>query len=189
MNHLSKTLLLSVIVILFAACSGENKQAETEQVSTAGENQELTDAQYVERASFVTMDGETVQTSDLQGKVVLIDFWETWCKPCLAIFPTMQKLMEEYPDDFAVLAVNPGFADTKEDAEKFIAEHDYDFTYLLDNNNLSEKLGVQSIPYKVFVDAQGNFITSALGSYGAEEDYKELKAIIEKHKAAADGND
>ncbi len=108
---------------------------------------------------------------------------ETWCKPCLAIFPTMQKLLEEYPDDFAVLAVNPGFADTEEDARQFISEHDYDFNYLLDSNKLSEELGVQSIPFKVFVDAEGNYIKSSLGSYGADKDYQELKGIIEEHKS------
>lgn len=181
-------MLFTISIALIACGSGENEsetqQSQTDQVTEAGE---MTDAQHVEQASFEDMSGDTVSVSDFEGKVVLIDFWETWCKPCLAIFPTMQKLLEEYPDDFVVLAVNPGFADTKEDAQKFIAEHDYDFNYLLDVNDLSEKLGVQSIPFKVYVDAQGNFIKSDIGSYGEEEDYKALKSIIEKHKLQASG--
>ncbi len=181
MSLLKSIVFILTIGLALTACSQENEQPELNQ--TASADQEITDADYVEQASFLTMDGDTVDVSDMRGKVVLIDFWETWCKPCLAIFPTMQKLLEEYPDDFAVLAVNPGFADTEEDARQFISEHDYDFNYLLDSNKLSEDLGVQSIPFKVFVDAEGNYIKSSLGSYGADKDYQELKAIIEEHKS------
>jgi thioredoxin-related protein len=52
----------------------------------------------------------------------------------------------------------------------------------MDSNNLHRKLGVQGIPYKVFVDAEGNFIKESMGSSGPEEDYKMVKNIIEKHK-------
>jgi len=179
-------MMLFAVSLLIAACGSKNNgQSDTQTVSESNntaESGEMTDASYVEQATFEDMSGNTVNISDFEGKVVLIDFWETWCKPCLAIFPTMQKLLEEYPDDFVVLAVNPGFADTEEDARNFIAEHDYDFNYLLDTNNLSEKLNVQSIPFKVYVDAEGNFIKSNIGSYGEEEDYKALKSVIEEHK-------
>lgn len=178
-------LLLLSIAMVFAACGNQQKQADTSEDQT----REMTDADYVEQASFTAMDGATVDVDDFKGKVVMIDFWETWCKPCLASFPTMQKLVEEYPDDFAVVTVNPGFADTKEDAQKFISEHDYDFRWVLDSGNLNRKLGVQSIPFKVYVDAEGNFIKSSMGSYGPEKDYAELKSIIEKHKAASGGNE
>jgi len=184
-------MMLFAVSLLIAACGSKNNgQSDTQTVSESNntaESGEMTDASYVEQATFEDMSGNTVNISDFEGKVVLIDFWETWCKPCLAIFPTMQKLLEEYPDDFVVLAVNPGFADTEEDAKNFIAEHDYDFNYLLDTNNLSEKLNVQSIPFKVYVDAGGNFIKSNIGSYGEEEDYKALKSVIEEHKMQSAG--
>ena len=189
MISIKKSVMLFIFSMVLIACGSNENQTESgqSQADQVTESEEMTDASYVEKASFEDMSGDTVSVSDFEGKVVLIDFWETWCKPCLAIFPTMQKLLEEYPDDFVVLAVNPGFADTKEDAQKFIAERDYDFNYLLDVNNLSEKLGVQSIPFKVYVDAQGNYIKSNIGSYGEEEDYKALKSIIEKHKLETSG--
>lgn len=178
-----------VLILLFAigsiACGRADEQQKEAKNSTVNEeqaDQNLTDAQYVEQATFTDFEGNTVSISDFEGKVVLIDFWETWCKPCLASFPTMQKVQEEYPDSFVVLAVTPGFSDTKEDAEDFAQEHDYTFEYLMDSNNLHRKLGVQGIPYKVYVDAEGNFIEKSLGTSGPEGDYKKLKKIIEKHK-------
>lgn len=174
---------ISIVVaflLVFAACSSSDK---SEGENTGQQAQEpRTEAEYVEQASFTDFDGDTVSVSDFKGKVVMIDFWETWCKPCLASFPTLQKLQKEYPDSFTVLAVTPGFTDTQEDAQSFAQEHDYDFNYLMDSNNLHQKLGVQGIPFKVFVDAQGNFIKTSMGSYGPEEDYKKVKEIINKHK-------
>lgn len=186
MTFLKHILLLSLSFMIFACGSQDNQNSDAQAVSDT-ESVEMTEASYVEQATFEDMSGNTVSVSDFKGKVVLIDFWETWCKPCLAIFPTMQKLQEEYPDDFVVLAVNPGFADTKEDAQNFISEHDYDFRYLLDSNDLNEKLNVQSIPFKVYVDAEGNFIKSDIGSYGENKDYQALKSVIEKHKLSSEG--
>ncbi len=178
-----------VLILLFAissiACGGADKQQKEAAKATKNGNQadqNLTEAEYVEQATFTDFDGNKVSISDFEGKVVLIDFWETWCKPCLASFPTMQKVQDEYPDSFVVLAVTPGFTDTKEDAEAFAQEHDYTFEYLMDSNNLHRKLGVQGIPFKVYVDAEGNFIEKSMGTSGPQGDYKKLKKIIKKHK-------
>jgi thiol-disulfide isomerase/thioredoxin len=175
-----KGITLILLLGIFAACnSSDNPQTKEQEQKTA---EPQTEADYVEQATFTDLEGDSVSISDFEGKVVMIDFWETWCKPCLASFPTMQRLQEEYPDDFVVLAVTPGFTDTKEDARSFAREHDYTFRYLMDVNNLHQDLGVQGIPFKVYVDADGNFIEKAMGSYGADEDYKKIKEIIEKNK-------
>ncbi|MDX1639683.1 MAG: TlpA disulfide reductase family protein [Balneolaceae bacterium] len=172
--------LIYLVALLFViACSSEKKK-ETASDSSQ-QNKSASSAEVVEQASFTDLQGNTVELSAFEGKVVLIDFWETWCKPCLSSFPTMQKLMENYPDQFVVLAVTPGFTDDKEDARTFAQNHDYDFEYLYDENKLHEKLNVQGIPFKVFVGPNGEFIESSMGSRGPEGDYKHAKEIIEKH--------
>lgn len=171
MYRFNRLILPLILAFTLLSCGSSEKKAEPS-----------SDAEYVEQAAFTDLQGNTVEISDFEGKVVMIDFWETWCKPCLASFPTLQKLMEEYPEDFIVLAVTPGFTDEREDAVSFKSKHDYDFTYLMDSNKLHQKLGVQGIPFKVFVDAEGNFIKAQMGSYGPDEDYKRIKELILKHR-------
>ncbi len=175
-------ILILLLAIISIACGGTEEPQKEVTTSTDQSDVNLTDAGYVEQATFVSLDGDTLSVDQFEGKVVMIDFWETWCKPCLASFPTMQKLTEEYPDDFVVLAVTPGFTDTKEDAQAFAEENDYTFQYAMDSNQLHRKLGVQGIPFKVYVDADGNFIKKSMGSAGPDEDYRILKEIIEEHK-------
>jgi len=169
-----------VFLGILLGCSSSDNPQQKEQAQQQSAPQ--TDAEYVEQSTFTDLQGNDVSLSDFEGKVVLIDFWETWCKPCLASFPTMQKVQEEYPDSFVVLAVTPGFSDTREDARQFAENHDYTFTYLMDSNNLHQKLGVQGIPYKVYVDAEGSLIEQSMGTSGPQGDYDKLKKIIKKHK-------
>lgn len=172
--NLMHAILFLLSIGFMISCSSRKK--------SSGSNTTLTQEEAVEQASFVDLEGNEVSITDFEGKVVLIDFWETWCKPCLESFHTMQELMKDYPDDFVVLAVTAGFTDSREDAQKFAREHNYDFIYLFDENKLHEKLNVPGIPYKVFVNSKGNFIEASLGSRGPRGDYEHAEKIIKQHR-------
>lgn len=135
------------------------------------------------KATFSDLGGNDVSLADYKGKVVLIDFWETWCGPCLQVFPAMDRLLEEYPDDFIVLAVNSGVSDDLEDAIKFSKQNSYKLEYLFDEYAVGENLGIYSIPFKIFIAPDGTLITSHLGSYGTEGDYEFAKKILLEHKS------
>ncbi len=176
------TRIFYILLMGFLISCNASEEKQTEAKSNPSNAEPQTAAEYVQQASFTDLEGNEVPISKFEGKVVMIDFWETWCKPCLASFPTLDQLQKEYPESFVVLAVTPGFTDTAEDARSFAQEHDYDFHYLMDSNNLHQKLGVQGIPYKVFVDPDGKFIKEEMGSSGPQADYRKVKKIIEEHK-------
>src|SRR5690625_996620 len=85
-----KSILLLLFLAVFISCA----QNETE---TAESNEP---EHIIANATFSDLDGNEVNIADFRGKLVLIDFWESWCGPCLQVFPAMQELIEEHPDKF-----------------------------------------------------------------------------------------
>lgn len=160
--------------ILLGGCGGESQSESQNQDDGSDES-------IVENAVFTDLDGNEVSVDEFEGKVVLIDFWETWCGPCLQVFPAMQDLREEHPDKFEVLAVTVGLNEGPEDARQFAERNDYDFQFLYDENDVFERLGGQGIPFKVFVDPDGKLITIEMGSYGSEADYEKTKELIAEY--------
>jgi thiol-disulfide isomerase/thioredoxin len=172
---MKNTAILSVLMLtLFAlACGTPEKEASK---SASGDDVATT----IENASFVTLDGERVNVSDFEGKVVLVDFWETWCVPCLNSMPTFQQVIDEHPDKFVVLAVSPGWSDTPEDIKRFTEQHPYDFIFVLDEDEVSANLDIAGIPYKIFVGPDGKYVSTELGSGGHQRDYAKIIGILEK---------
>lgn len=164
---------LLIFALLIGSCAGNGDQSET---STDNSQKSI-----IENAVFADLDGNEVHISDFKGQFVLIDFWESWCGPCLQVFPAMQDLREEYPDEFAMLAVTVGMTETPADARAFKQENEnYDFTWLYDEHGVFEQLGGQGIPFKAYVDPDGNFIQIEMGSKGRQGDYNSAKSKIEE---------
>lgn len=139
--------------------------------------------------SLVNMKGETVSLADLKGKVIVLDFWATWCGPCKISFPGMQASVNKYKDDKDVEFL---FIDTwqreenyKEVVEEFIATNKYTFHVLFDEMKDRDKatttaFGVKGIPHKVVIDKEG-FIRfeSSGGTADVEKIVNELSTKIE----------
>src|SRR5699024_7663827 len=156
--------------------SAENAQEaadSTQRSPVAGE---------VGQAASTWLDGATGQVSECKGEGRMTEVWETWCAPCIERLPTLLMSSAEYSDGFLMLVVLRGYSDTRKDAKAFADEHDYSFRFLMDTNELYKRIKVQNIPYKLFIDAEGNFIKKSLGSYGPKQDYKKIRKIIEEHR-------
>ena len=91
----------------------------------------------------------------LEGKVTLIDFWASWCAPCKAAFPEMEKLYQEFGDEgFQIIAVS---VDQKERSmQQFLDRRKPTFTTVHDaSQKLVEKAGIQVMPTSFMIDKQG----------------------------------
>ena len=115
--------------------------------------------------SFVlsTMDGRTIDSSELRGKVVLLNFWATWCGPCKEEMPAMQRLREAFPHaDFALLAVT---TDQQHDAITAFANGlRLSFPILQDETkDVSAAFGVRGLPTTVILDREGRLVGRAIG--------------------------
>jgi peroxiredoxin len=102
-----------------------------------------------------SMSGENLRLEEYRGKVVLINFWASWCGPCRQEMPILQKIHDRYePLGFTVLGVNVD--EKQEKARKIVERLDVDFPLLLDTDQLvSEAYDVNAMPYSVLVGRDG----------------------------------
>jgi peroxiredoxin len=103
------------------------------------------------------VNGDPIQLSSLEGKKVLVNFWASWCGPCLEEMPEMEKLHNESNGDYVVLAVNMTVTEKNlQTAKDFVNEHNFSFPTLLDvSNKTSSTYEVLSLPVSYFIDTEG----------------------------------
>lgn len=142
------------------------------------------------------VDGKAVSLNELKGKVVVLDFWATWCGPCKASFPMMQKAVNKYKADANVAflfihTMDISDGDPTKDAKKYVTDNKYSFEVLMDlRDKISHKSAVADayditgIPTKIIIDPKGNICFKVTGfNSDVEKGMKEVSAMIEYAKS------
>ena len=96
--------------------------------------------------SLPTLDGRTLSSNELKGKIVVLDFWATWCENCVSEIPEFNKLEKEYSSrgvKVIGLAVQSGWAS---DIQKFVRQYNMSYTALVGNDDTVSDFGVISFP-------------------------------------------
>ena len=137
-------------------------------------------SQPVGKIEMKTLEGTTLSNKDFKGKVVLIDFWATWCGPCVMASPVMQKLHTEFKDKgLLVIGANTFEEDgTGKLAREYKKEHKYTYAVTYNNDKLAEKWGIQGIPTFVIVGVDGKVAKTFVGFDESLE--KEMRTTIQK---------
>lgn len=134
-------------------------------------------------------EGNTVELEDLEGEIFVLDFWATWCAPCIKSIPAMQEVEAEFKgnSDVKFLYINTlefGKRD-QQFIDKFLKDKGLNITYLLDRGNstapaLSKSLGITTLPSKMIVSKSGNILYQDNGFSGSQNDFiLEMKSVIE----------
>lgn len=128
---------------------------------------------------------EEVSLASMKGKIVVVDFWATWCGPCISSFPAMQQAVDKYKDDknvaFVFIDTWESAKDKKQNAGDFIEKKKYTFNVLLDNDNtVVANFGVSGIPTKYIIDKNGDIRFKSVGFSGnTEATVQEISLVIE----------
>jgi len=124
------------------------------------------------------MDGEPYSLGNYRGKVVMVNFWATWCPPCRRELPSMETLYQAFRDkDFTILAINQW--ETPDHVFAYMGQLEVfpDFPILFDrDSSVSQAYSVKGLPTTVLIDRRGHVVYRAVG--GRDFNHPEVRAII-----------
>ncbi len=125
----------------------------------------------------LTLDGKKFSLANHAGKTVVVDFWATWCPPCVKGLPELVKMLDEYPEEKLVL-VTVNMQEAADTVRQFLKARDMDITVAFDTNGeISRDFQVESIPQTVVIGPDGNIKRLYVGQSSNMK--KDLKSVLE----------
>jgi len=129
------------------------------------EDKKIAEASIMEEASFITTEGQVIKTADLKGKVVFINFWASWCGPCLAEMPSIQILYDKFKHNTDVVFLIVSIDNKKLDAEKFIAKQNFNLPFVFSHSSIPEEWLGNEIPTTIILNKSGLLVAKKQGLY------------------------
>jgi len=158
MNKMLTAILVMILTsgLLITGCSAGSEPTAT--VGKAAPDFELQN-----------LDGQSISLSDLKGKPVLINFWATWCGPCVFEMPYLQEIHDEWSGKgLMVLAINRGESSSK--VEQFLQSNNLSLPVLLDTKlDVFRRYNIRSIPTTFFIDKDGIIQVKVIGAFPNKE--------------------
>ncbi len=113
--------------------------------------------------ALVTFDGKTIKLSDYKNKIVILDFWATWCPPCRKGIPDLIAIQNEFKKDVVVIGISLD-TDTKKDVPAFIKNYGINYPIVQFNEKvINDYGGIEAIPTSFVIDKKGMIVDMHVG--------------------------
>ncbi|OJX45995.1 MAG: hypothetical protein BGO78_03675 [Chloroflexi bacterium 44-23] len=162
---------IGIFLIIMAGLSLTHK-AESESIQRAVKGQPLGDF------SLLDLHANEIHLSDYRGKIVLINSWASWCPPCMAEMPALEKFYQQNKGhNFEILAVNAG--ESQATAQNFVRRSGVSFPILLDEDaSTLTAMGINGYPTSILVGPDGNVLHIHIGLFFPEDLEKEISPFL-----------
>ena len=156
---ISVLILFSCAVLLLALSGCSEPESELQPVAATP-----TQGQPAPNFTLTDMEGAEVSLDGLRGKVVIVNFWATWCPPCREEMPSMEKLHQQFKDQgLVILAVN--VEKDRAALKNFLQQHGYSFPVLHDSKSAVQNLyKVFRFPESFIIDRNGQVVQKVIGA-------------------------
>jgi len=119
------------------------------------------------------LDGNEISLSDFNGKIIVLNFWATWCPPCIAEIPDFVKVFNDFKDkDVQFIGVSNEDIST---LKSFAADYDINYPILIDDKNIMTIWGIRAIPTTFVFDRDGQIVFKNVGMMTGEQ----IRNVIE----------
>jgi len=174
MTKMFLVIILALSVYTFSADEDRNKvKLNTE--STV-DNAAVDKAPDFALKSF---DGKTVKLSDYKGKVVIIDFWATWCPPCRKGIPDLISIQNEYKNDVVIIGISLDGEKTIKDVPGFVKSYGINYPIVYGNEKVViDYGGIEGIPTAFVVDKKGNIVDKHVGLVPKDTYVSKIKELL-----------
>ena len=187
---LARIAIISVLLIGLIILSCGRKDPPGNKAGEVKKNREGTsDAKIAPDFTLKNLQGKEVGLKEFRGKVVLLNFWATWCSPCRVEIPSMVELYSKYKGrGLEIIGVNLDQLG-KSEVEKFSREHKMNFPVLLNpSGNVASLYGVRAIPTTFFLDRNGKISGKISGAvdWTAEENLSRIDSLLASQAGSGD---
>ncbi len=179
-HTIGKFIGLALTISIFACgCNGKQSAPKTESRQEETKDSEAENENTAPDFTAEVNDGSSFLLSEQSGKVVLLNFWATWCGPCVAEMPAFERLYQDYDkEDVAILAIN--CMEEKSTVDQFVADSEYTFPIAYDEaGEISQKYPTNGIPYTLIIGKDGSVKKTYIGARDAETQYQEYKKAVD----------
>ncbi len=172
-----------IFLVFFIAATlnvlGCSKKNEPEQNQKENSGALIQDETKAPGFTLVSTDGKKINLSDYKGKIVILDFWATWCGPCRRGVPDLVSIQKTYKDKVVIIGISLDDERTKKNILPFMKEYGVNYPVVLGTSEVVANYGnIQAIPTSFIIDQKGNVVDKYVGLVSKEIYLGRIKTLI-----------
>ena len=176
---LMKYFVLVILILFSSSVLGFSNNKELNEKSFPDNNDQQQQLKKAPDFELKTLAGETIKLSDYKGKVVLLDFWATWCGPCRRGIPDLVEIQNQFNEDLIIIGISLDQQNTLNQLQPFIDYFNINYPVVLWNEKVVKDYGnISAIPTSFIIDQDGEIVNRFVGLMPKEIIVEQINTLL-----------